>query len=467
MKLRKSLRLPLVLVFAACAERPNALEPVTLTITPTTAFLLVGTTQTFTAVASRGEASSVAFTVVEGEAGGTVTSEGEYVAPAVPGTFRVRATAAANPSQFAEALVTVHDYAGVIEQVGQTAGWYDRHTATRLSDGSVLVAGGFSSGAPRATERYLPDAMSFTPGPEMLVPRMEHAATLLRDGRLLVTGGWAFNDGQSPFDAAHRTTEVLAPGGAQFQPGPPMQFPRRHHVLTPLMDGRVLVSGGIQLRGTGFGATPNTEIFDPVGNQFVAVERAETGRWLHTATLLQDGRVLLVGGRSNNCTIGCDSPSLASAELFDPATGTFTTTGSLQKSRHSHAAVLLANGKVAVIGGTTTEFQEDTDQVNTIELFDPVSGTFSHFGYLNSGRALASVLPLNNGKLLVAGGTGDSGLPMATTEILNPATGATVPGPSMSDWRYRAAAVKLLDGTVLIVGGNNSGQPVRAVDRFR
>lgn len=163
---------------------------------------------------------------------------------------------------------------------------------------------------------------------------MQHASVLLPNGKLLVTGGYESSIPGSEFDPVFKSSEIYDPASSTFSIRPDMWFPRRSHVATLLKDGRVLITGGIQLRGRGFEASGNTEIFDPATNQFLLGQRlVESGRWLHTATLLPDGRVLIAGGRSNNCTANCPIFALNSAEIFDPSTGLFTPTGSLNVGR--------------------------------------------------------------------------------------------------------------------------------------
>lgn len=468
--LRRTLAVGLSTLAIGCGSDPTAPNepgPVRVTITPTTTTLLVQAALRFSTTVTGTDNTGVTFSVVEGPAGGTVNPSGEYTAPGTPGTFRVRATSSADPSRFAEAVVTVRDYRGQFERVGDPSGAYDHHTATLLNDGSVLVVGGRGFGGVNPqSDRYLPERKVFEPGPALTTGRMNHAAILLADGRLLVTGGWDLGDAQSPFDPAFASTEIYDPATARFEPGPDMTRPRRNHVLTFLATGRVLVTGGIQLRGTGFSATPDAELFDPVSNTFTASSPMATGRWLHTATLLADGRVLVAGGRDNNCTVDCEWHSLASAEIFDPATESFSPTGSLNFSRFGHSAALLADGRVAVFGGTTTESLGETDQVTAVEVFDPASETFSVLGATLMGRSYHALVQLNNGNYLLAGGLNQNGSPTASSEVFDPNSGSS-PGPEMTDWRIRAAAVKLRTGEVLVVGGNNSGAAVLPVDLFR
>jgi phosphatidylserine/phosphatidylglycerophosphate/cardiolipin synthase-like enzyme len=297
---------------------------------------------------------------------------------------------------------------------------------------------------------------------------MAHAAAPLPNGKILVSGGYDPTAPGTGFDPAFQSTEIYDPATSQFAPGPDMTVPRRDHVATTLKDGRVLITGGIQLRGSGFGASPATEIYDPTADSFVSGNRLMRGRWLHTATLLSDGRVLIVGGQPTNCTGsgGCAPEALNRAELLDPATGAIAPTGSLHISRYAHSAALLADGRVIIIGGESTEQQSDSDQVTLVEVYDPATGQFSDFGRLMDGRGFNALVELNNGKYLVVGGKRQSGLAAYTTEIFDPVTRTSDAGPEMNQLRIRATATKLLNGEVLIVGGNNSAAPVLPVELF-
>ena len=125
---------------------------------------------------------------------------------------------------------------------------------------------------------------------------------------------------------------------------------RDRHTATLLQDGRVLVVGG---GGEGYASRTSVELYDPATGTFSRTGSLKTGRWLHTATLLSDGRVLIAGGRSPN-----DS-TYASAELYDPRTGKFTSTGSMKASRQQHTATLLPDGRVLIAGGFQQKARPD------------------------------------------------------------------------------------------------------------
>lgn len=447
---------------------PSPQEPVAISISPSSATTLVSASARFSATVTGTSHTGVSYSVVEA-GGGAVAPDGSYVAPATPGTYHVRVTSDADPTRHAEAVISVHNYKNEIVRLPNASDAYDYHTATLLQDGSVLIVGGMGfNGVHKQTDRYLPQERRFVPGPSLNTARMQHAATLLPSGRLLVTGGYDVSAPGTQFDPVFKSTEIYDPATGKFTASSEMWFPRRHHLTTLLKDGRVLITGGIQLRGTGFGASGNTEIYDPATDQFIMGQRlVESGRWLHTSTLLLDGRVLITGGRSNNCSANCPIFSLNTAEIFDPSTGMFTPTGSLNIGRFGHSATLLADGRVMILGGTTTEDIGPSPQVQTAEVYDPATGKFGFLGYTTLGRGLHALTLLNNGQHLLVGGYNQNDSPTGTTELFDTVARTSMPGPDMNDWRIRATAVRLNSGEVLIVGGNNSGGPVAPVDLFQ
>jgi len=176
----------------------------------------------------------------------------------------------------------------------------------------------------------------------------------------------------------------------------------------------------------------------------------------HTATLLPNSKVLIAGGlegrdRSDG---GWRGRALATAELFDPATGSFIPTGSMATARSAHAAVLLANGKVLVFGGSADG--DGRELLASAELYDPATGTFSPTGAMNTARIPAAAARLKNGQVLVAGGTGANRTVLASAELYNPATGQFAPAGHLITARHKHAAVLLADGRVLITGGSDA-----------
>jgi len=188
--------------------------------------------------------------------------------------------------------------------------------------------------------------------------------------------------------------------------------------------------------------------------RFVWTGSLNTGRMWHTATLLNNGMVLVAGGLNGNL----DNPYLSNAELYNPATGTFSyTTGSLNIGRFSASATLLNNGMVLIAGGISQEGDYLYD-IGLAELYNPASGTFSLTGSLNTARGGYTVTVLNNGMVLFAGGATYDGPPLASAELYNPATGTfSYTNGSLNTARSGHTATLLNDGTVLMAGGSSDG----------
>ena len=179
---------------------------------------------------------------------------------------------------------------------------------------------------------------------------------------------------------------------------------RYGHTATLLSNGKVLVAGG----GGTSGYLASAELYDPASGTWTATGSFSTARAFHTATLLPNGNVLVAGGFNGGAN------ALTSAELYDPASGTWAATGSLNTARHSHTATLLQNGMVLVAGGY------DGTSLASTELYDPASGTWSATGSLNAARWSHTATSLQNGKVLVAGGDGANFRAVARAELGHP-----------------------------------------------
>jgi hypothetical protein len=221
----------------------------------------------------------------------------------------------------------------------------------------------------------------------------------------------------------------------------------------PLPGGRVLVAGGIHYDGVvdcGLLYCPqivvtsqSAEIFDPATGSFSPTGSMTVPRTGAVAAPLPDGRVLVAGGTN-------DTGSLQSAEIFDPATGSFSPTGSMTVPRTSAAAAPLPDGRVLVSGGGYDEGGNFLE-LDSAEIFNPDTGSFSPTGRMTVPRTSASAAPLPAGPVLVAGG---GSYDPQSAEIFDPATGSFSPTGSMNVRHFGAGAAPLPDGRVLLADSN-------------
>ena len=314
------------------------------------------------------------------------------------------------------------------------------HTATLLSNGQVLVTGGSDSNGIYldSAEIYDPVADSWTAAASINESRSGHGATRLGDGRVLVTGGYPYTDSAEIYDPVADTWTTV----------PSMGTDRASHTATALVDGRVMVAGGFTLGGS----RPSAEIYDPVADTWTAVSSMNESRGGHRATRLLDGRVLVSGG--------CCWPEpysnvfLDSAEIYDPVADTWTTVPPMSTYRSGHTATMLANGWVLVSGGYNYNFG---DSLDSAEIYDPVANSWIPAGLMSVRRANHTATLLGNGKVLVTGGIDEPpGLNrtyLNSAEIYDPVTNTWTGVAPMSTYRYGHTATLLLDGRVLVSGG--------------
>jgi hypothetical protein len=280
----------------------------------------------------------------------------------------------------------------------------------------------------------------FVPTGNMTVARDGHTATLLPNGKVLIAGGVTPAREADSSDAYLQSAELYDPVAGTFAATGSMSAGRWGHTATLLSSGKVLVVGGGQRL-----VFASAELYDPEAGTFAQAGTLISGRESHTATLLPSGKVLIAGGQN-------ELGKLASAELYDPRAGTFTATGSMAVARYSHLAVALGNGKVLIAGGVGGNPSDLV--VASAELYDPATGRFTATGSMTAARYGDTATSLPSGKVLIGGGD-DGGPYLASAELYDSAAGAFAATGSMTVGRWSHAAALLLNGTVLFAGGES------------
>ena len=302
---------------------------------------------------------------------------------------------------------------GTFSPAGALSAMRGGKTATLLQDGRVLFTGGYNCGRAgqdgiwASAEIYDPATGTFSPTGSMAKPREFHTATLLTDGRVLIAGG---QSGEQPpttssavlasVQTAESSASVLAgaeiydPATGKFSSTGAMSTFRDHHTATLLKDGRVLVVGG---GGEGYASSTSADLYDPSTGRFSRTGSLKSGRWLHTATLLEDGRVVILGGRTAKDSV------YRSAETYSPRSGTFSASGLMLEGRQQHTATLLRNGRILIAGGYWSDGRK-WRVLSSAEMYDPATGTYTGVGSIGTPRDGHTATRLDDGRVLIVGG---------------------------------------------------------------
>lgn len=303
------------------------------------------------------------------------------------------------------------------------------HAAVALPDGSVLFIGGCvrngceTGPASASVDRYDPTNGGIVEAGRLSGPRTGAAAAALGDGTVLIAGGWggrALTSLIERFDTAQGASRPVGDMTAA-----------QTCAAIPLGGGRTLIVGESTI-----------EVFDETDNNIHLLTDQSRYSNIGTATLLNSGKVLIIGGGA------LGSSPRAAAHLFDPETGSFEETGELAAARWKHAAVKLSDGRVLVIGGS--DARDRDGKIRMIEVYDPANGAFSIVGETLEARYKieGSALRLGDGRVLVAGGG-------SWPEIIDPVTWKS---QALREAAFDAAfnfasAVMLANGDVLAAGG--------------
>lgn len=334
--------------------------------------------------------------------------------------------------------------------VAPITGGYYGSTATTLGNGHVLYANGYNgSGIPSTTQLYNPATNVWTPGPNMIRGRYAPAAVLLNDGRVLVIGG------QSTAVSDESSIEVYNPATNTWSFGAAMAVGRRLPAAALLNDGRVLVAGGYA--GSTFHSS--AQIYNPTTNTWTNAGNMVTQRaWAH-ATRLADGRILVAGGINGNT----QTPNvLASAEIYNPPTNSWTSGGNMLAPRYLGGFTRLATGKVLAAGGVGNA----GDGIIESDLFNPATNTWEATTPLPIPMGAQAGIPLGSTHFMSATGYG-IGATIASSASYNPINATWTIGGDVAVGRYLAAVTTLANGDALVISGTTDGfATTNAVDRY-
>ncbi len=443
--------------------------PVTVTIAPVAATLAAGASQPFAAAVSGASNTTVTWSVLEGAAGGSVSSAGLYSAPQAAGMYHVVASSQADPRKTATAVVTVTPPVppsnifvtvspiSISRFAGESGTFVFTATVTGTENaavtwsvvdgpigGSITPAGAYTAAQTPGTyyvqatsvadpSKYALAQVTINPVPDASVSISPATAGVHPNGVQSFNGmvtnasytgvNWRVQEGVAGGTIV--STDVMGNTADYTAPAVPGTY---HVIATYALDSSKFAIATVVVTASGFTATGNMA--------------ADHGG--HTAILLKDGRVLVA------CGFGSNGMAAAEAELFDPSAGTFT--GFAATAREDCAATLLPDGKVLVAGG----WSGDSDVPNvtaTAELFDPSAGSFTSSSSLLTARYGHTATLLPNGEVLFAGGSTDYDSAFAGAELYDPASGGFTSTGSMLSSRYYHTATLLSNGKVLIVGG--------------
>ncbi|HXO66209.1 MAG TPA: kelch repeat-containing protein [Steroidobacteraceae bacterium] len=321
-----------------------------------------------------------------------------------------------------------------------------------LANGEVLVTGGtVSVGGGEflllsSADLFSPATNTWTPAAAMSNERQQHTATVLANGEMLVTGGVSYSGVLNSAELYNPTANTWSPAGT-------MSSPRYEHTASLLTNGTVLVAGGNIGTCSCTTFVSSADLYNPTTDSFTPTGALVTARYAHTAIVLTNGMVLVAGGFGGaTSTLQSGGAPLASAELYNPSTGTWTATGSMTTARMNQTATLLPTGEVLVAGGYT-----GTATTATAEVYNPSSGTWTAVASMFTPRQSQGGALLSNGTVLIVGGlngTSSAVLGTGTAEVYDPTSNTWTPSGAMVTARQFFVLNALGDGRILLDGGS-------------
>jgi Galactose oxidase, central domain len=451
--------------------------PVAVTVNPPAPTVLLGAMQTFMATVAGTNNMAVTWTVQEGAAGGSITTAGVYTAPQVAGTYHVIATSVVDATQSATATITVPPVTVMVSPptptvfLGAMQTFVATVTATNTAvtwtvqegaaGGSITTAGVYTAPQVAGTYHVIATSVADTTKsatatitvPPVAVSISPTTDTLGPSGMRTFL---ATVTGASNTSVTWSITEGAAGGtvGVTGNYTAPTAQGTFHVVATSAADATKSATATVTVVPSGF---------LPTGSM-------TTPRLAHTATLLNTGKALVAGGINSYTFVRnppppsrtlCFPVTTAQADIFDPAVGTFAATGSMTDSRAAHTSTLLQDGKVLVAGGSTSRLAQTTI-LRAAEVFDPAAATFTATGNMLTARELHTATLLTDGKVLVTGGLGGG----MSAELFGPGTGSFTSTGSMTGPRYAHTATLLQNGKVLIAGGIGTSGAVSTAELY-
>lgn len=338
-----------------------------------------------------------------------------------------------------------------------------------LADGRVLMAGGVDWSRPEPVhaevETYDPATDTWTDEPPMTTARAVAVSALLPGGQVLAAGGIGNLSGdQGEATKRSRSSELRDPATGNWSPTGDMKVARETSAWGVLGDGRVMVVGGTVIDDAGaYTVTAATEIFDPVAQTWSSAEALGVARDSHSVATLNDGRLLVAGGFTRWDDEEGSPGITRSAEIYDPSSGRWSRTGEMRMARAMQAMVPLADGRMLVAGGFTIDGAGKRVASASAELYNPATGAWTTTGSMLHPRFDAAIVRLASGEVLVLGGSDGVGA-LDAAELFDPMRGRWQTTERLAQARLLPTVVRLSDGRILVAGERR--EAVNSVEVF-